>query len=223
MIHIALLYVVTIIVCTAASCPCHIPCTGKPEVCTCFGTPGDDGYACKSHGDDYEFLSQSKSSETEWIVQCARKSVCSKRSLLDDSNPFAAYELRDNNVLQAFDDDNNGKNGRKSTSSAHSSKWFGGNWFDFWGKNEDQFFIHEDEAVRGLKAAANEIANAMVLDEDELDGDSETTKMKSDFDDISIDNHDTDAFTISDSKDSKSTSRSLKHSDSELSGWSELK
>ena len=62
----------------------------------------------------------------------------------------------------------------------------------------------------------------MVLDEDELDGDSETTKMKSDFDDISIDNHDTDAFTISDSKDSKSTSRSLKHSDSELSGWSEV-
>ena len=194
--RIILLYAVTNIVCTAASCPCHIPCTGKPEVCTCFGPRGDDGYACTQNGDDYQFLSQSKCSETEWIVQCIRKSACSARSLLDDSNPFAAYELRGNNVLQSFDAyDDDGAENNDIISAAHSSKWFGGNWFDFWGQNEDQFFLHDDD----LETAAN----------------TDTKSKNSDFDDLSIDSHDDDAFTIESSK--KSNSRSLTHSGSELS------
>jgi len=141
-----LLSAVTTIASTTASCPCYTPCSGKSEVCHCFGPCGDDGYACKSNGDDYEFLSQSKCSETEWIVQCARKSSCSARTLLDDSNPLAAYIGLQGNALAADSFGDGGGDG--AVSAAHSTKWFGGNWFDFWGQNEAEFFVAEERVTR---------------------------------------------------------------------------
>lgn len=140
-----LFYAITYIVCTtSATCPCHIPCSGKVEICTCYGECGDDGYGCTKNGDDYQFLSQTKCEESKWIVQCVRQSKCSKKYTLDDTNPFAAYEQTTNNMIKdSFDSNQNDDIQSSAISSAASLTWFGGNWFDFWGKNSDQFFGEE--------------------------------------------------------------------------------
>jgi len=167
-----LLYTIIHIVCVAtASCPCHIPCTGKPEICTCFGPCGDDGYGCKSNGDDYDFLSQQQCKESEWVVQCIRTATCSKHNTLDDTNPFAAYEnaaIGDNMLNQddayfTYDDDQQ----EEQLNAQASLAWFGGNWFDFWGKNSDQFFADDKMQRQQAKTKQNTNDN-FGFDDDEI-------------------------------------------------------
>eukprot|EP01084_Bolivina_argentea_P275198 469250_1 len=144
---ISLLFYITIIVCkSSASCPCHIPCTGEKETCTCYGPCGDDGYGCKSNGEDYNFLNQVSCRENEWIVSCIREASCPAGETLDDTNPYAAYELeaQKNNILEDSFDDINDDN-------SASFSWFGGNWFDFWGQNDGQFFNKDNMDMENMK------------------------------------------------------------------------
>ena len=194
------LYTLTNIFCNAsASCPCHIPCTGKQEVCTCYGPCGDDGYGCKTNGEDHEFHDQIQCRESEWQVKCIRRSQCSAINTVDDTNPFAAYKQAANRMMiDSFDDDMD-----DSHSSALSSMtWFGGNWFDFWGKNEDQFFNQELLANNDNAESMQSIkANNQMMDDD---------------DDISIDNKD---FNLISSASSKRTLQNSQSTNKQFSDY----
>ena len=172
-----LLYAITNIVCVAsASCPCHIPCTGKPEVCTCFGPCGDDGYGCKGNGDDYEFLSQIECGEGKWQVECIRTASISSKNILDDTNPFAAYEqAAQDNLLEAFQDEEDADDATdddQNIINSQSMQWFGGNWFDFFGKNSDQFFAEniDNEDTKYMKE--NNDDQISIDNKDDFDFDS---------------------------------------------------
>ena len=199
-IFVALLfYAITNIVCVvSARCPCHIPCTGKPETCTCWGECGDDGYGCKGNGDDYEFLDELQCQEGKWAVQCIRTAKCSITTTLDDTNPYAAYEqAAQDNILENDFDSDNIIDQENSASSAQSMRWFGGNWFDFFGKNSDQFFNEE----------------SMMNNDDE-----KYMKMKNSQDfqdnDISIDNQDFDSSITP-----QSSQRTLQNAQKQLSNY----
>ena len=158
LIFISLLfYAITNIVCKAsAGCPCHTACNGERQVCTCYGPCGDDGYACESNNlygrNEYEFLSQIQCLEDQWQVQCIRTAKCSSKAIMDGKNPYAAYEqAAQDNILVGFEDDADIDevaediiDDQENSASAQSMKWFGGNWFDFFGKNSDQFFAAEN-------------------------------------------------------------------------------
>eukprot|EP01084_Bolivina_argentea_P311723 539605_1 len=137
-------YLITNIICNA-SCPCHIPCSSHTEICTCYGPCGEDGYGCESNGDDYRFYDEIQCREGEWQIECIRQGSCDIATL-DDTSTYSEYE-RLSSKLATYGDDSS----IQQSSAKSAMSWFGGNWFDMFGQNEDDFFANDIEEGEILK------------------------------------------------------------------------